>query len=520
MSPLNALVLGLGLFFLGMRLVGENLRGLCGGGFRDGLAMATKQPVLRGLIGFLAGALMQSATAVTFLCVSMVAAGLMTAVGAGVVIIWSNVGLTVLAFVATLDIHPLVAYVVGGSGIALGVIRVRFWQTLAGAMLGIGLILMGLEQMSAGAGTLKDAAWFHQGLSLAMSSSVLTFFAGFLVAALLQSNTGATMMVITLAGAGAVSFEAAALLIYGTNLGAIPLRVLLSSVLRGEASRLVRLEDLFCVLSGVLMLGLYFVEMAGVPLVFAFSGILVDSVQSQLAVVFLLSNLLAALVLTPTLPLARRFLCSLWPGEAAEVDGVPKYLLSGADADPSTALHLMRKELARLALMVTNPAAPADAGEDAPPPPGFQRLSAAIESFAARLASRSALGEADAARLHQLRAVLSGVRHVEDAVGGFLARGRVVEYSAEIPGVAVLRDAVLGMTRDCAAALDRKDAASARSLREATKAHGAAVTSLREKAFPESAPGQKSVEVTALLEDFRIAVWSIHRLAKLVAAIC
>lgn len=462
---------------------------------------------------------MQSATAVTFLCVNMVAAGLLAAGAAGVVIIWSNVGLTVLAFVATLDIHPAVAYVVGGSGIALGVIRVRFWQTVAGTLLGIGLILMGLEQMGEGAAPLKDAPWFHSGLSFALASPLLTFAAGFLVAAVLQSNTGATMMVITLAGAGALPFEAASVLIYGTNLGAIPLRILLSLGLKGEGRRLVRLEDLFCIASGAIMMSLYAMEKAGIPLVMAFSGLVTDSTTMRLAVVFLISNALPALVLASSLPLAGCMLEKLWPGDAAEVAGIPKYLRPGAEDEPSTALHLMRKELARLASMVDGRLSAADGpGDDAPASPEFQRLGEAIESFAAKLVSRGSLTQADAARVHTLRATLSGIRHVEDAVRCFLLRSKVVEASGIGPGSSMLRDAVIGLSTGCAAALDSKDAAAAEEIRQQTKAHGPFVMNLRQQAFPSGA--ETSVEVTALLEDFRIALWSLHRLSKLIAAVC
>jgi len=156
MSPVNALIFGLGLFFLGLRLVGENLTRLSGGGLRNGISLTTRRPVLRMALGVAAGALMQSATAVTFICVSMVAAGLIGTSAASAIIIWCNVGLTALAFVATLDIHPAVAFVVGGSGIVLGVVHAKSWQTVAGVLLGMGLILLGLQQMGAGAAPLKD----------------------------------------------------------------------------------------------------------------------------------------------------------------------------------------------------------------------------------------------------------------------------------------------------------------------------------------------------------------------------
>ena len=154
---------------------------------------------------------MQSATAVTFILVSLTDSGLIKARAAAPIIVWCNVGLTALAFVTTLNIHPIVAYVVGGAGIALGTLRIPFWQTLAGSLLGMGLILFGLEEMGAGAAPLKDDAWFQSAMSFALGYSSLTFLAGVLVAMLLQSNTGAAMLIITFAANGVLDLKPAVL---------------------------------------------------------------------------------------------------------------------------------------------------------------------------------------------------------------------------------------------------------------------------------------------------------------------
>jgi len=90
-------------------------------------------------------------------------------------------------------------------------------------------------------------------------------------------------------------------LIYGTNLGAILLRAFLASGLRGASIRIVRMEGLFCVFGGVLMMGLLFAEKAGIPLVRALAEKMDGGAPIQLVMVFLLSNLIPAIVLTPML---------------------------------------------------------------------------------------------------------------------------------------------------------------------------------------------------------------------------
>lgn len=508
MSPLNALIFGLGLFFLGLRLIGENLRQLAGPGLHAILKRTAHSPLLAAGLGLGAGALMQSATAVTFIMVSMVGSGLITAAAASPIIIWCNVGLTALAFVTTLNIHPLVGYIVGGAGIALGTIRARPWQTIAGAILGMGLILCGLQAMGDGAAPLKDAAWFRNGLDFAVRSPLPAFAAGILAAALLQSNTGAAMLVITFAGAGAIDFTPAMLMIFGTNLGAIVLRMFLSAGLKGRELRLVRLEDLFCLWSGILMAVLFLLEQAGVPLIGAALRDAPLAVSIKLAIVFLLSNLLPALVMSPFLGACRKALERVWPDREGDEPGRPKYLRNQALDDPPTALDLLSREIIRLLRMVRIREArgPEETGED--PPPDFEAVSEAIESFAAKLASRSSLTEKQAAALHALRALLSIVRHIEEAVRFFDRRLARCGASS-----GPLANAAQSLLEEAALAMETRDAQLIAQLREKTKQDGPWYQHVMgEVHAAESTP--VPLDDSALEEDFTVVVWTLRRLSK------
>lgn len=505
MTPANSLILGLGLFFLGLRLIGDNLRRLYGSSFRNIVKRTTHSPLLGAGLGILAGAVMQSATAVTFILVSLTDSGLIKGRAAAPIIVWSNVGLTALAFVTTLDIHPLVAYIVGGAGIALGTLRIPFWQTIAGSLLGMGLILFGLQEMGAGAAPLKDASWFQGALSFALGSSAMTFLAGLLLAVLLQSNTGAAMLIITFASNGLLDLKSAMLMLYGTNLGAIGLRLFLSAGLRGERLRLVRLEDTFCVLSGLLMTVLFAVEEAGVPLVAAAVTSLTFPITTKLAVVFLISNILPALVLSPAIGHALKFLSKLWPDVPATEDpSQPMFLRPQALDDPPSAFDLLQKELARLLGMVHAKTTGNPSEEDAPPR-AFQDLARAIEEFAAKLASRSTLNQADATRLHLLRAELSVIRHIEEAVRYF---AQALERQGGQPMLAEALEERLSLATQ-AAETERSDLIH--DLLARSKPKGEEMSRLKEKV------ASTSLAATALFEDFSVAVWTLRRLAKLLA---
>ena len=515
MSPLNSLILGLGLFFLGLQLVGQNLRQLSGGGFRNLVKSATHTPVLAALLGLVAGALMQSATAVTFILVSMVGSGLIRTSAARIVVVWCNVGLTALAFLATVNIHPFVACLVGGAGIFMGSVRAKPWNTIAGALLGVGMILFALGEMGAGAAPLKNEEWFRAGLNAALGSSALAFACGIAAAAILQSNSGAAMLVITLAGAGAIPVPEAMPVIYGTNLGAIILRIFLSVGMTGNALRLVRMEDLFCAVSGILMMLLFYLEAAGIPLVGALLRGVGGGPSVQLAMVFLLSNLLPALVLMPLLPACSRLLKRLWPNDPAARPGAPAFLTTQALADPASALDLLPKELGRLLSGVES------SGRGSTDPeihtsPAFIELGAAIENFCVRLASENSLDAGQSLRLQRLRAWLHTIRHIGEAVGEFAdAFAALPPEDAKL--AAELERWLKNGVALAAQATSTLDQEAVTKFHEESKHHSTATEKIRSRfsADIEKCTGPSKLALSALGDDFDIAAWLIHRVSKL-----
>ena len=521
-SNLSTLVLGLGLFFLGIQLIQQYLRQLSGESFRTLVGRTTHSRALSALVGLLFGALMQSATAVTFILVSLVSSGVIEMAGAMPIIVWCNVGLTALAFITTLNIHPVVAYLVGGAGIASGTLRRPRQHAVAFVLLGMGLILFGLQTMSGALAPLRGAPWFDSMLTAAADHPLLAFGAGMLAAALLQSNTGATMLVITLAGTGALELHAAAMLIYGSNLGAIMLRSILALGLHGRSLRLVRMEDLFCIASGLLMVGLDLLESSGVPLVRSGVQALTSDIRLQLALVFLLSNLLPAVVLTPALGWCQSLLEWLIPSEPGDIPGKPRYLTPSALSDPGTAIVLVEKELARLiGMLVVDPTAEQDAAAgEHQPSPAFVEQAHAIERFAAQLATTGALSEAQATRLQALRGALSTVRHLEDAIADVCNALRRLGADPEEAAVArAVRDTLAALVARAAAAADRLDRDQIHALVEDTKKHGPLLAGLRSRFDPHAMPlsGEARLKVVALLNDLEVAVWIVHRLGKALA---
>ena len=528
MNEIAQFALGLGVFFVGMQMVGEHLRQLSGPSFRALVARFTASGWAGAALGLAAGAMMQSATGVTFILVNMVTSGLITAEAALPVIAWTNVGLTALAFVVSFDTHPLVAWSVGISGVAASLVRHRVTKQVANVLVGIALLLFGLQTMSGAAGPLEQAAWLQTLVSLTIASMPIAFLTGFLLAALLQSNTGATLLVITLASGGVFGLEPAVMLIYGTNLGAIVLRWLLAAGMRGPAVHLVRFEDLFCLLSGILMVTLFYIEReTGIPLVLAVVKWVSPRVALQLAMTFLLSNLLPALVMWPLRGQAMALVSRLWPVAAEADPSAPKYLTTQSLADPVTAVDLIPRELARLLARLEASAHDSRVGAgsaelDDQQDDDFAALAARIDDFAGQLALAS-LQRSVAERLNVAREMISVVGYLVDS---YAQLRHSLAILRPFSGTEQVCEQVLGaidsLLTAAIRAVDTRQPDAISRLREQSRRHGELVEQTRAKCVRGAAADEvgksaiaQRTAVLKVLGDFDLITWIVHRLSKL-----
>ena len=324
------------------------------------------------------------------------------------------------------------------------------------------------------------------------------------------------MVVITLAQGGALKVSEGMPIIYGANLGAILLRMFLATGLKGSSVRLVRMEDFFCVFGGVLMMGLLFAEKAGIPLVLGLAGRMDGGAPIQLALVFLLSNLIPAIVFTPLLPLCDAALKKFYPSDPSDKPHCPKYLTHQALADPESALDLIPKELGRLFASV-NPSKVGGVGEgDADESTSFAMLASAIESFCVRLAAENPLTAAQSQRLQRLRAWLHTIRYIGEAVGGLAVSRMALPLGADACSSGLIswiaRNIALG-----AEATSSMDAEKIQAFFESSKQKGSDVREMRRNFLANCGAFSPSgtLDMSSMVDAFDISAWLIHRLSKL-----
>jgi phosphate:Na+ symporter len=285
----------------------------------------------------------------------MTASGLATVRQALPLVAWANVGSTLLVFVAVLDVHWGVLYLLGISGTAFSFSKETHWKILWGVVLGTALLFFGLDQIKSTAGELQNIPWFQTVLQQAQQSFAISFLGGVILSFLTQSSTAATFIAIALIDAGLLDAAETMMLIYGGNLGSSFSRMILASGLKGSSRQIGHFQDLFKITGAIFFVLLFYVELYGrVPLVRTLTAGLAANLGTQMALVNLLFNLVTAVGLSLLLRPTRRVLDYFWPATAEEDFARVQYLHPQALNNPETALDLVDKEEMRLVLRLPN----------------------------------------------------------------------------------------------------------------------------------------------------------------------
>jgi phosphate:Na+ symporter len=335
----------------------------------------------------------------------------------------------------------------------------------------------------------------------------------------LQSNTAATLLIITLAGAGAFPPESALMLIYGTNLGAIVLRLLLAAELRGTSLQLVRFEDLFCLLSGAIMVALFYAEsLLGVPLVRAAITWLSSDLKTQLALAFLLSNLLPALAISMFQGRCEALLARIWPATAEEDEARPKFINSRALDEPDTAMDLLERETARLLGGVRGLLTDTGAVKGEPEHVhALHRLAESIATFAAQLATQPP-SPATAHRLNLLREEFTFVTYAKENTHQLCqSLAALDEQPAARPAAERLIGAATHLLDRAVGAARTLDATAIEALRQDAGSRGTLLVNAQRFCWEQgnNLPAPARVAVLQAGNDLQMIASIVHHLAKL-----
>lgn len=217
----------LGLFLYGMTLLSESLQKVAGDKMRGILAAMTSNSFKRVFTGLFITAIIQSSSATTVMVVSFVNAGLLTLAQSVGVIMGANIGTTITAWIITLlgfkvDISVISIPLIG-IGFIFMMLKSRKKKSIGELIIGFALLFLGLSFLKNSVPDLTTTPhvleFIKEWTSFGFGSVLIFIFIGTLLTIVLQSSSATMALTLVMSSYGWISFEMAAALVLGENIG-------------------------------------------------------------------------------------------------------------------------------------------------------------------------------------------------------------------------------------------------------------------------------------------------------------
>ncbi|RKY42446.1 MAG: hypothetical protein DRP85_02755 [Candidatus Makaraimicrobium thalassicum] len=347
------LIGGLGLFFFGMQIMSEGLKGVAGERLKSVLSIVTKLPVIGLLAGAAVTCLIQSSSATSVMVVGFVNAGLMTLKQAISVIIGANIGTTFTAWlVSSMSVFKVTHYALPVVGIGFAVKtfgktkNIRFWGQV---LVGFGLLFLGLDFMKDAFAPLKDSQYVKDMFLTFSDNPMMGVLVGIIFTILLQSSSATIAIVQVMAFSGLISFPAAIPIILGDNIGTTITAQLASVGTTLSARRAAMAHTLFNIIGVGYML--FFVYTGWFTRVIDFlipGGITTKNIMFHIAVAHSAFNVVNALIFLPFVGFLEKASVFLVSKKKGAIEMGPQYLEKHLLETPPIAMEQARREAVRM----------------------------------------------------------------------------------------------------------------------------------------------------------------------------
>ena len=297
---------GLALFLFGMDTMGKALERQAGGKLQTILAKMSGTVWKGFLLGAAATAVIQSSSATTVMVVGFVNSGIMTLQQAVGVIMGSNVGTTITAWVLSLAglegdsfliklFKPTtLAPLIGIIGIVLYMGKNEKRKGIGTICLGFMALMTGMDLMSSSMSFLKTESWFAD-LMISFSNPIIGILFGAVLTAVIQSSSASVGILQGLCVTGAVTFGSAIPIILGQNIGTC-ITAMMGAIGANRNARRTAVVHLLFNVVGVLMFAVIFYGLG----LFIDWKFLNDAVQAwDISLIHTGFNLVATAVLLP-----------------------------------------------------------------------------------------------------------------------------------------------------------------------------------------------------------------------------
>ena len=341
---------GLGLFFMGMKVMSESVQKAAGDKLRKILKVLTSNRFVGAFVGFLITAIIQSSGATTVMTIGFVNAGLMTVqqtIGVG---LGASIGTTVTGWIVTLNV-ALYSLPLIGIGVMLRLFSKNKSRQYIGELIyGFGILFLGMEIMKEGFAPLRDSETFiriFQSIDGSTFTSILLgVFVGIVTTCITQSSSAMVGIVIALASQGLLNFDGALAVVLGSNIGSSSTGVLAAVGGTVNAKRTALAQVIFRSISVVVLIFLFHPYKELVDL--STPGTPEEMLTVHIAMGHTLFNVITLVIFIPFVSQLAKFVEKIFPDKEGGKIEMPENLVklqTSMFSTPSIAIMECEKEL-------------------------------------------------------------------------------------------------------------------------------------------------------------------------------
>jgi len=343
------------MFLFGMKMMSDGLQKSAGERMRKTLNFMTGNRFMGVLTGFIATAIIQSSSAFTVIVISFVNAGLLSLTQFIGVLFGTNIGTTVTGWIIS-----IVGFKLSIDNLALPAIGIGFILSIAkwkykyvgDLLIGFGFLFLGLYFLSSGIANSNALFDFHAIGALRdnkVTAVLIGLGVGLIMTIIINSSSAAVTLIMTLAFQDVITYEMAAGMVLGSNVGTTINAVLAGIAGNTESKRAALAHVLFNVLGLIWALPLLFPLLKFVDFIFPGDPLAAgpgnSSIPVHLAGLHTLFNVINTLIFLPFVKQYARLISFLIPEKKQEAkSGHYKFAYLSAGNTDSPELNILRAE--------------------------------------------------------------------------------------------------------------------------------------------------------------------------------
>ncbi len=298
---------GLAFFLYGMNVMSAGLEKVAGGKLESTLKKMTSNRFKTLSLGMIITMVIQSSSAMTVMLVGLVNSGIMNFGQTIGIIMGSNIGTTITAWILSLaglegdnffvkllkpdTFAPILAFI----GIALFMFSNKEKKKEAGKILvGFGILMFGMSVMSDAVSPLKDSDAFTN-ILIAFKNPLLGVLVGAVFTGIIQSSSASVGILQALSMTGQISYGMAIPIIMGQNIGTCITALISSIGVNKNAKKVAAVHVTFNLIGTFVFLILFYV--LDLIIGFQFKNISID--PFSIAIVHTIFNIATTILLLP-----------------------------------------------------------------------------------------------------------------------------------------------------------------------------------------------------------------------------